>query len=83
MSDKPDDGGSAFSWLERVESWKHREPHEDPEVYYLKHPGMTLRQWYAGLAMQGLLAHNGGDWGDLVAKDAAKEADALIAELKK
>lgn len=47
-------------------------------------PGMTLRQYYAGLAMQGMLADN--TWGghlQACAKDAVAAADALIAELEK
>ena len=48
----------------------------------LTHPGMTLRQWYAGLAMQGMLAcpvqpQSGPD---MFARDAFAMADAMIAE---
>lgn len=54
-------------------------------------PGMSLRQWYAGLALQGILA---GGYGDTVPHDdvgggadaaffAVQYADALIAELEK
>ena len=38
---------------------------------------MTLREWYAGLAMQGLI----GDWGrtsDLLAVQAQQMADAML-----
>lgn len=51
--------------------------------------GMTLRQYYAGLAMQGIIASCPSgmdatkipfeDW----AKSAVKQADALIKELEK
>lgn len=44
--------------------------------------GMTLRQWYAGLAMQGLCSNvRGGE--DVVdhAARAVRQADALIAAL--
>lgn len=48
----------------------------------LTHPGMTLRQWYAGLAMQGMLAcpvqpQSGPD---MFARDAFAMADAMLAE---
>ncbi len=46
--------------------------------------GMTLRQYYAGLAMQGLLACGGNGYADEHgAQLAVKSADALIAELEK
>ena len=46
--------------------------------------GMTLRQYYAGLAMQGILAHpEGFTTPEGYAKDAVAQADALIAELDK
>lgn len=44
---------------------------------------MTLREWYAGLAMQGLAAEQWaeGSTAELTAKDAIAYADALIAAL--
>lgn len=56
--------------------------------------GMTLRQHYAGLAMQGILAnqpltleiyrHHPGKTGcEAIASEAAGMADALLAELEK
>ena len=48
-------------------------------------PGMTLREYYAGLAMQGLLAPGarlGKTRFDDVATLAVAHADALIAALK-
>lgn len=45
------DGGPAFPTLERCESWKHREPHEEPEIYYAQEGGMSLRDWFAGQAL--------------------------------
>ena len=46
------------------------------------HPGMTLRQWYAGMALQAGLARAGNGWGDPegVAKDAFAYADAMLAQ---
>lgn len=43
-------------------------------------PGITLRQHYAGLAMQGMLTRDGGQH---AAKSAVAVADALLAELAK
>lgn len=48
--------------------------------------GMTLRQWYAGQAMQGLLASltSDDDWSVVgLAQTAFAYADAMIAEGKK
>lgn len=46
--------------------------------------GMTLRQYYAGLAMQGLLAQTPkADSARVFAMQAVIAADALLAELKK
>ena len=46
-------------------------------------PGMTLRQYYAGLAMQGLLAAGGRYQVDDLALQATLAADALCEELAK
>lgn len=44
--------------------------------------GLTKREYFAGMAMQGILAH--GDWmEDRIVSDSVKYADALIAELNK
>ena len=44
--------------------------------------GITLRQHYAGLAMQALLAkHIAGKFAPIVAENAVLFADALLAEL--
>ncbi|KQW30805.1 hypothetical protein ASE36_00430 [Rhizobium sp. Root274] len=58
---------------------------------YGGHPGMTLRQHYAGLALQGILAgrfadtipHDDINGGGDAAFFAKQYADALIAELEK
>lgn len=46
--------------------------------------GMTLREHYAGIAMQALITA-GANWYDVkgTASNAIKHADALIAELEK
>lgn len=45
--------------------------------------GMTLRQYAAIKAMQGLLAAVGGGAAQHAAEQAVKAADALLAELEK
>ena len=47
-------------------------------------PGMTLRQWYAGMAMTGLNAADQAlKYRDRIASTAVAQADALIKELEK
>ncbi len=48
-------------------------------------PGMTLRQHYVGLAMQGICADKGGEHIDVtnIAHWSVVIADALIAELER
>ena len=46
--------------------------------------GMTLRQWYAGQALVGVIVASRGGWPPQnVAEECAMYADALIAELDK
>jgi hypothetical protein len=49
------------------------------------HQGMTLREHYAGLAMQGIWAANRNRYmsEELIADLAWRQADALLAELEK
>ena len=76
---KINDGGPAFPTLGNV---SHNSD-------WITEDGMTLRQHYAGLALQGVLA---GYWGNasmggldpsMIANEAVQQADALIAELAK
>lgn len=53
-----------------------------PAAAYWPYPGMSLRQHYAGLAMQTLIGQGG--WGyDDAAEEALCHADALLAALNK
>jgi hypothetical protein len=64
------DGGPAFPGIEtRINGL-----HEQHRAYY----GMTLRDWFAGMAMQGMLTRD--DEGKIpdVAKDAYRYADAML-----
>jgi hypothetical protein len=45
--------------------------------------GMTLRDWFAGMALQGLLASTKTNDALVIAKDAYIIADAMIAESNK
>lgn len=75
--------------------WRGREPAAPTAEYarniatgeeYVaaRHAGLTKREHFAGLAMQGLLANPNRDFyhADL-ADEATKHADALLAELAK
>ena len=75
---KPNDGGPAFPTINVEE--------EQPGGYdsNMPKPGMTLRQWYAGQALKGLVALSAsGEVDDYrpkhVAHDAFEYADAMLA----
>lgn len=45
-------------------------------------PGMTLREWYAGRALQGIIAASGGEFTpDHDSRQAVRYADALLKVL--
>lgn len=47
------------------------------------HTGLTKREYFAAMAMQGLLAQNDYSRMDILANDAVKQADAILKELEK
>ena len=53
---------------------------EDMSHTSLTHPDMTLRDYFAAKAMQGMLAHpQSGNWSnDQIAKDSYEIADAML-----
>jgi len=71
-----DDGGSAFPI-----------PFSDKPGAYSPEPGMSLRDWFAGQAIQGIwqTLENGGDYHELsmVAHDAYDLADAMLTVRKR
>lgn len=70
-------GGSAFPRLEL----KKR---EDGAAIMVAVEGMSLRQWYAGMAMQGWIAHYGiPEFAPILAREFFNDADAMIAEGEK
>ena len=67
------DGGSAFP---------HKQVHGDPESWWAEYvPGMSLRDWFAGQAVHGLMIDRPLEcpFSD-VAAQAYEVADAMIAE---
>lgn len=66
---KHQDGGPAFPVL---------------SYEYKAHPGMTLRDWFAGMALQGMLGGSAPDidWPDpeVAAEKCFAYADAMLAE---
>jgi hypothetical protein len=69
-----DEGGPAFPF-------EYRNTDHNGTTFHTV-PGMTLRQFYAGLAMQGLMANPGLPPGDFT-EIALRQADALIAAERK
>jgi hypothetical protein len=61
------DGGPAFP---------HRELNSDGQYEFS--PGVSLRDWFAGLAMQGLLVHDDEGVISESARDAYRYADAML-----
>ena len=54
-----------------------------PAFPCLQSPGMTLRQWYAGQALAGILSRAGSNSSSkIIATAAVETADAMIAALK-
>lgn len=55
------------------------------ETQMQSHPGMDLRDWFAGMALQGMLANPGRliQKPDIAAKDAYTTAAAMLAERAK
>jgi len=73
MSSPIDDGGPAFPHTH--ESW-----HTYPKGKAQPPPGMTLRDWFAGQALIGLVSD--GNTNFSVSKEAYRLADAMIVARK-
>lgn len=73
---KREEGGAAFPVPE--------ERNAGGELIRYSQPGMMLRDWFAGMALQGLLASGPHDCKiSELAMDAMAYADAMLAERKK
>ena len=73
MTTKPNDGGPAYPI--HIPAGSGCGPHI--------HEGMTLRDHFAGLAMQGMLASETVDAVEEFARVAYRLADAMLAEREK
>jgi len=73
------DGGAAFpnQWYDNDST--------GAQVVRESFPGMSLRDWFAGQALQGFCAsEQNGTWiGDATARDAYSYADAMLTERDK
>ena len=77
MSGQIDDGGFAFPLAGSTHEW------DDVKKQWKPQSGMSLRDWFAGQALQGHLAFPGSDlYADDAAKIAYRYADAMIAARK-
>ena len=74
MNNKQKDGGSAFPMIEGARDGQGQN-------YYFSVGGMTLRDWFAGQALAGILANPEIDIpADDTAEIVYRYADAMIAE---
>jgi hypothetical protein len=63
-----------------------RDVRDDAKAAFLGHPAISLRDHFAGMALQGLIASNDSDAGDRIEelpRYAYAIADAMIAERDK
>lgn len=68
---KVDDGGSAFPDIRNAIDWKYQ-------------PGMTLRDYFAGMALQGIIAHvDKSVTVEVISDYAYYQADAMIERRKR
>lgn len=62
----------------RISSWRPADGHPEPWDY--GDPGMSLRDWFAGLAMQALLTHEQQPGTEAIAHNAYYVADSMLIE---
>ena len=72
MTQTPKDGGPAFPLLDSRIGW-------NANLEQLER-GLTLRDWFAGQALAGLLATNRAGAARDFAETAFRQADAMLAE---
>lgn len=71
-----EDGGPAFPMTGSTLNW------DAEKGQYVPQYGMTLRDWFAGQALAGLLANGGAAFWDRDAQNAYAAADAMLAARK-
>lgn len=76
------DGGPAFPDFRRLQMLSSIDvTRQQKETIYIESKGMSLRQWYAGMALQGLLARGQPIPQSLpIARLAFEAADAMLVE---
>lgn len=84
---KINDGGLAFpgARYEQVGTMRdHGGDTDEPTFGDITHPGMTLRDWFAGMAMSGMLGGQPGSHlaATKIGKESYDVADAMIAARK-
>ena len=72
------DGGQAFPG-----QWMDFQPGTGEQVVREQWPGMSLRDWFAGMAVAGFASKHDHGKADVYAIDAYRIADAMIAERDK
>ena len=70
------DGGPAFA----RQAVKIKRDGKTYAEYVGGQDGMSLRDWYAGMAMIGLILYGSDGTVDDIAHDAGRQADAMIEE---
>lgn len=77
MSQQIEDGGPAFPVLC---DFKNGKPYQGMQTGNTCGwwEGLSIRDWFAGQALNGLLASSGGDWVDSFSLDAYELADAML-----
>lgn len=74
------------NWILTTEQLeKHPGLENDLRRIVIRSQGLTKREWFAGLAMQGLIKDSESPFlhAEVISEKAVKQADALIAELAK
>lgn len=83
MSDQPKDGGSAYPGFLYTPGNGHAKrsyPEGDLEE---RSPGMTLRDYFAGQALTGLVVGVNDPYAAVIARLAYEQADAMIRASRK
>lgn len=60
-------------------AFPHNEQNDDGSHHYT-HPGMTLRDWFAGQALAGRMINGFASGADIHARVSYELADAMLAE---